>query len=1243
MKRTIALFSTALLSAFTLLLGWVFATESGLSWAYQRAKPFLPGELTLSKLQGRLIGPISVEGINYQLGPLSVTAGQMTFDWLPSALLSTTLNINRVQVKSLEILLPPSNNSDNTDKANSLPDIHLPWRLVLGNLLLEDMTLKRDGETLHLRQIRLNSTALLGKINIEELYVEANHFNLNIKGKLRPGNSYSHHLKVKWQAELPSKAIIQGKGHLVGDMNITQLTQQLSGPLELSIKADLRDMLDKLSWQAKLSIKQFDAQQLNSAWPAFTGALNLDAKGNISTASFSGTMNGNYSELGPFDAEFDFQRLGDNSIQIDRLKLHAPHTDTHLEAHGQWIPAVNGGDIKLSLNWQNLCWPTQTPSRFNSAHGDGSIEGNIDHYKIQLTSDNPWSQLPPSSWSAQAEGNLDGLTIQSLRVTALDGEAIATGQVNWSPTLSWKADITTTDLNPGNLWPEWPGQLNAAMTSSGHIEKGRLIADTEIIQLSGQLRTYPVSLRSRLTWRDHGLDIAHFDFSSAKARVNVQGRAGETSKLKWHINAPDLAALYPQAKGQLQAEGTLSGPLQSPTISALIKGKGLALPDYEIATIKTSFAADLFRWQNINIKLAAQGLNLKTYTIKSLNINGDSQHLLAKAVTDEGSAKIELNGEIKTRGWNGHIERATIQTRQFSNWQLTTPALLTIKEKTLEAEPLCWQNSHAAKICASLQRDDVNWRSQFDIKNLSLLLFSRWFPEDLKVEGLVNASAKLHFQDPRQVLGQATIELPPGVVHYPLLEGERDNWGYRGGNLNITLKEQGVEANAEIAMGNGDQFQFNATLPGAQLLSLNAQQQVVHAQARLAANDLGLIEALIPEIQNLQGELAIDLSATGTLAQPRINGHANLLKGALRIPRLGLSIDQLSLNSESSDFEKINFHLKAKSGDGNIAVEGETTLNRKSGWPTEITIKGDAFEISRIPEAQIMTSPDLRIKLQKRAINITGDVHIPYARLQPKDITTAARVSDDAVILGDEQAVIEKWAITSKIRLTLGDRVNFYGYGFEGRLGGRLLLEDEPGQLTRATGEINIPEGRYRAYGQRLDVERGRLIFSGGPLGNPGLDARAVRHVNNVTAGLKIRGNLHKPQLELFSIPAMGQTETLAYLLLGRPLDKASSEDGNMMAQGALALGLSGGDRIARALGRRFGIDEMRVESNDSGDQASLMMGRYLSPRLYVGYGVGLVKAINTFNVRYQMSDEWQLKGESGEYSGMDILYTIDR
>jgi translocation and assembly module TamB len=290
-----------------------------------------------------------------------------------------------------------------------------------------------------------------------------------------------------------------------------------------------------------------------------------------------------------------------------------------------------------------------------------------------------------------------------------------------------------------------------------------------------------------------------------------------------------------------------------------------------------------------------------------------------------------------------------------------------------------------------------------------------------------------------------------------------------------------------------------------------------------------------------------------------------------------------------------------------------------------------------------MVSPDLQIKLKNRNIDITGNVHVPYAKLQPKDVTQAAKISSDTVIIGGEQQPEEKWLINTAVRLTLGERVHFYGFGFEGRLGGSLLLEDKPGQLTRATGQITIPEGIYRAYGQRLEVENGRILYTGGPLTNPGLDIRAVRKVDAVTAGILVKGSLNQPQMDIFSTPAMSQTDALAYIILGHPIENASSEEGNMMAKAALALGLSGGDTIARSLGDRFGLDDMRVESSGKGDQAALVVGRYISPKLYASYGVGLIDSVNTLTLRYQLSSKWQIKAESGEAQGADILYTIDR
>jgi translocation and assembly module TamB len=55
------------------------------------------------------------------------------------------------------------------------------------------------------------------------------------------------------------------------------------------------------------------------------------------------------------------------------------------------------------------------------------------------------------------------------------------------------------------------------------------------------------------------------------------------------------------------------------------------------------------------------------------------------------------------------------------------------------------------------------------------------------------------------------------------------------------------------------------------------------------------------------------------------------------------------------------------------------------------------------------------------------------------------------------------------------------------------------------------------------------------------------------------------------------------------------------------------------------------------------VVGRYLAPKLYVSYGVGLVESVNKVNVRYELTDHWKLEAESGIHQGADILYSIER
>ena len=71
------------------------------------------------------------------------------------------------------------------------------------------------------------------------------------------------------------------------------------------------------------------------------------------------------------------------------------------------------------------------------------------------------------------------------------------------------------------------------------------------------------------------------------------------------------------------------------------------------------------------------------------------------------------------------------------------------------------------------------------------------------------------------------------------------------------------------------------------------------------------------------------------------------------------------------------------------------------------------------------------------------------------------------------------------------------------------------------------------------------------------------------------------------------------------------------------------------------GLDDVGV-TQDAADHAELVLGKYLSPRLYVSYGISLVDEINTMKLRYTISDRWVISAESGSESAADIEYRIE-
>ena len=186
-------------------------------------------------------------------------------------------------------------------------------------------------------------------------------------------------------------------------------------------------------------------------------------------------------------------------------------------------------------------------------------------------------------------------------------------------------------------------------------------------------------------------------------------------------------------------------------------------------------------------------------------------------------------------------------------------------------------------------------------------------------------------------------------------------------------------------------------------------------------------------------------------------------------------------------------------------------------------------------------------------------------------------------------------------------------------------------------------QGRYRAWGQALNVETGIARFNG-PYDNPSLDILAVRPNISVRAGVQVSGSAKAPRVRLYSDPDLPDAEKLSWVITGRST-AAGGAEAALLQQAALAL-LGGQGSGTGNTAQRLGLDEIGFKGPGSGDDASgaaITLGKRLSSELYVTYEQSLTSAIGAIYIFYDLSKRLTLRGQTGTQSAVDIIYTVEK
>ncbi len=247
--------------------------------------------------------------------------------------------------------------------------------------------------------------------------------------------------------------------------------------------------------------------------------------------------------------------------------------------------------------------------------------------------------------------------------------------------------------------------------------------------------------------------------------------------------------------------------------------------------------------------------------------------------------------------------------------------------------------------------------------------------------------------------------------------------------------------------------------------------------------DIRFIDPLLPDVTVAGGQVTAEAELAGYLNSPEVTGTATLESGLVNIPALGLELNAIELQARGNG-TSVALNGTAHSGEGNIRLGGNLGLDPEQDWPFNLSLNGERFAIARLPDADILANPDLQIRGSLKQVDVSGSELIPYARITLKQLPPdVVKVSSDQVIVGPARhpprGRRHTVPVSVNLAATLGDDVHFEGLGISTGLAGTINVRSLQTRTLIGNGVVELIDGRYEGYGQKLSIQRGRLLFAG--------------------------------------------------------------------------------------------------------------------------------------------------------------------
>ncbi|HCT74085.1 MULTISPECIES: translocation/assembly module TamB domain-containing protein [Psychrobacter] len=1076
-----------------------------------------------------------------------------------------------------------------------------------------------------------------------------------------------------------TKGGVSGQRHII-NLNNTDLQAQLDATQDgrnIGITGAGDAKVDIVGGELSMFDARFNGQVDTADVPK--GRLSIDAAGtpkliSIRKLNYNGEA-GAVNAKGVIDLRKNIGWTIDGRFDKFNLGYFLPNN-----------PAIITGDLKTSGEWQA------------APKNNANTAGKLQRFAVNFDGVLDAEQLPAGKLTIDASGDDQLIRIKRFRHVGAAGSIDAKGTVDVRQGIAWDIDAVMDRFNMGYFLKDTPSLITGTIDTDGRWSDSQQIINIKKVDLRGMLKGQPLSAKGSLAAKMRlPKDLASYfkrlqtqDAQSQYKQVNalIDSLNADNLVLRWgdnyvtadgnakqlqtKINITSLDQLSDKLAGKVTGGATLSQPAGQalPTIYIDLVGERIALPGFILRQGRVRGKLVNLANSPSQLIITAEGLDAAGQSFKSVKatFNGTEQaHVVNLDVANEQltiGARLKGGFNRDKLSWSGVIGKGRVQSKYATLNQLQ-PAQLIVNlpnnqngnnnDLKVQLAAHCWQaTDQTGKLClrenliASPDKGEVN----IALQNLDTSLFSVFLPKDIDWHGKINGKAIVGWQRGRPPTINTTLYSDNGKIGL-IQDGDSlpVTLPYKRVSLIALSVPEGIKLRTDINTGGGAR--------GYAEVVVDPYKTPKPISGALVLNELNLaiFKPFFPGMRVLEGNVTMAGGLGGTLDKPQFYGDVKLVNG--RIAMLDLPVNLTKVNTEAKiRGTQATIDGTFSSGTGKGTVTG--TVNWQQKLQAKLSVIGERLVITQPPLLVAEINPDIDIIVRPgdRYVDIKGAVSVPSATIRPpeasEDIITQ---TEDAVVLDrrligniDEVLAISKpWSINADIGVDLGDDINFRGFGAVIPLAGAINISQTGTGIMRAKGVVQVSRRtNINAFGQNLELNYGQVRFNGDVM-KPNLSIEAVKTINGKTVGVRVKGDTESPNIIVFNNAGLTQQQAMNALVTGRIDNKGAtqiSEQGfksqvtNNLAAAGLNFGLSGTRNLTNQIGQIFGFQSLTVDASGSSEDTNVNVTGYVTPDLYIRYGVGVFNAQNSLSIRYQLTRRIYVEATSAAESAVDVVYS---